>query len=57
VLQEYVLYYNTERPHRSLTLLPPRPSVRPPQDPGAKPGSVIVRPVLGGLRHVYERAA
>jgi putative transposase len=57
VLQEYVGSYNTERPHRSLTLLPPRPSARTPQDPGAKPGHVIARPVLGGPHHVYERAA
>jgi putative transposase len=57
VLREYVGYYNTERPHRSLTLLPPRPSARTPQDPGARPGRVIVRPILGGLHHVCERAA
>jgi transposase InsO family protein len=51
VLAEYVRYYNTERPHRSLHLEPPLP--RAP----AGSGPVWVRPVLGGLHHVYRRAA
>jgi transposase InsO family protein len=57
VLQEYIGYYNTERPHRSLTLMPPRPSARTSHLQGASPGHVVVRPILGGLHHVYERAA
>jgi transposase InsO family protein len=57
VLQEYVGYYNAERPHRSLMLTPPRPSARTSHRPGASPGHVVVRPILGGLHHVYERAA
>ncbi len=50
VLTEFVAYYNTERPHRSLVLDTPQPAVRP------KAGPVHGRPVLGGLHHVYERA-
>ncbi len=50
VLAEFVEYYNTERPHRSLELDAPQPAVRP------KAGPVHGRPVLGGLHHVYERA-
>jgi putative transposase len=53
VLAEYVAYYNTERPHRSLALAPPLPASRSPVPAGA----VSSRPVLGGLHHVYHRAA
>ena len=53
VLQEYVAYYNTERPHRSLDLAPPLPSART----HSLAGRIRARPVLGGLHHVYERAA
>src|SRR5262249_32894548 len=41
VLQEFVGYYNTERPHRSLTLMPPRPSACIPHVHGASPGQVV----------------
>ena len=51
VLTEYVAYYNAERPHRTLALQSPLP--RAP----ATSGPVRARPVLGGLHHVYERAA
>ena len=51
LLREYVSYYNTERPHRSLCLQPPTPVPRP------QSGPVRSHPVLGGLHHVYERAA
>ena len=53
VLAEYVAYYNTERPHRSLTLEPPLPASRSPVPAGA----ITSRSVLGGLHHVYARAA
>ena len=53
VLAEYVAYYNTDRPHRSLALEPPLPTVRSPVPTGA----IRSRPVLGGLHHVYHRAA
>ena len=51
VLREYVAYYNTARPHRSLGLTPPLPGE------GRRTGPIHARPVLGGLHHVYERAA
>ncbi|HEY8737935.1 MAG TPA: hypothetical protein VIO62_12930, partial [Candidatus Dormibacteraeota bacterium] len=43
--------YNRDRPHRSLNLQPPLPTLR------SGPGPVASRPVLGGLHHVYARAA
>jgi transposase InsO family protein len=57
VLQEYAAFYNTERPHRSLALAPPlqRRPARPASS--ALPGRVVARPILGGLHHVYQRAA
>jgi len=51
VLTEFVQYYNQERPHRTLGLHTPQLKVRP------TTGSVLSRPVLNGLHHVYERAA
>jgi transposase InsO family protein len=51
VLREFVGYYNADRPHRSLGLETPEPAARP------EPGPVRSRPVLGGLRRIYERAA
>ena len=57
VLQEYAIYYNRARPHRSLGLVPPQPGARVARPPGSAPGRIIARPVLGGLHHVYERAA
>ena len=51
VLTEFVEYYNTERPHRTLRLQTPVAARR------SVEGPVQSRPVLGGLHHVYERAA
>jgi transposase InsO family protein len=51
ILAEYVAYYNTERPHRSLGLESPRTRGRPTN------GAIRARPVLGGLHHIYQRAA
>ena len=48
---EFAAYYNRERPHRTLALETPTPAVR-----GAA-GPIRSRPVLGGLHHIYERAA
>jgi transposase InsO family protein len=57
VLAEYVAYYNTQRPHRSLGLVPPHPSAPLVRAIGTAAGRIVARPVLGGLHHVYERAA
>jgi transposase InsO family protein len=51
LLGEFVRYYNRDRPHRSLDLRAPFGAA-----PSAE-GGIRVRPVLGGLHHVYERAA
>ncbi len=51
VLAEFASYYNRDRPHRSLRLETPVPSHQ------SVDGKVVSRPVLGGLHHVYERAA
>jgi transposase InsO family protein len=50
-LTEFVDYYNHERPHRSLGLQAPLPHST------ATYGEIVVRPVLRGLHHVYQRAA
>jgi hypothetical protein len=51
VLTEFLRSYNTERPHRTLALQTPTLAVRP------TVGPIRSRPVLGGLHHVYRRAA
>ena len=51
LLAEYLNYYNNDRPHRSLGLQSPLPR------PLMRDGPVTKRPVLGGLHHVYARAA
>ena len=51
LLAEFVAYYNQDRPRRSLGLETPVARRRPVD------GEVVCRPVLGGLHHVYERAA
>jgi transposase InsO family protein len=53
LLTEYVAFYNTERPHRSLALEPPLPAARSPGPTGA----IRSWSVLGGLHHVYARTA
>ena len=53
VLAEYVAYDNADRPDRSLALEPPLRMGRSP----AAHGPIWSRPVLGGLHHVYQRAA
>ena len=56
VLREYVTYYNTHRPHRSLEQQPPLPKPTPIP---AQDGELRVRrrDRLGGLLHEYELAA
>jgi transposase InsO family protein len=51
LLTEFLVYYNRDRPHRTLGLQPPVPS-RPKSD-----GVVVTRAILGGLHHAYGRAA
>ncbi len=51
VLAEFTDYYNYDRPHRSLGLQCSLPSGGPVR------GRVVSRPILGGLHHVYARAA
>jgi transposase InsO family protein len=51
VLAEFAAFYSSARPHLTLGLETPLPAVRP------TTGPIRARPVLGGLHHVYERAA
>jgi transposase InsO family protein len=51
ILAQFTDYYNRERPHRAQHLETPQPAAR------SSTGAVITRPVLGGLHHVYARAA
>ena len=53
VLREFVEYYNAGRCHQSLDGNAPVPRQRQPRSSGA----VHAKPVLGGLHHVYRRAA
>jgi putative transposase len=56
VLREYVAYYNTHRPHRSLGQQPPLPKLRR-VAPADHEWRVRRRDRLGGLLHEYELAA
>ena len=51
MLAEFLAYYKQDRPHRALGLETPVPTSR------RLSGEIRSRPVLGGLHHVYERAA
>jgi len=55
VLREYARHYNSRRPHRSLGLAVPVPTVINP-DP-VDPNRVLRTDVLGGLIHEYHEAA
>jgi hypothetical protein len=53
VLHSYIAYYHTARPHQSLDHNSPQPrEVYPPEL-----GSVVSIPQVGGLHHLYQRAA
>ena len=55
IMHTYVDYFNTMRPHQGLAQRLPIP---PPVVIAPSSGKrVIVRPILGGLHHAYERAA
>jgi putative transposase len=57
VLTEYLLHYNTARPHRALRQLPPgQAHTRPPQINLAE-HRIRRKQVLGGLTHEYQIAA
>jgi putative transposase len=56
VLREYVAYYNTHRPHRSLNQEPPLLKAKPGSPPDHE-WHVRRRDRLGGLLHEYELAA
>ena len=54
VLSEYAADCNAERPHRGLQLEPP---LARRVDTPARAGPIRACSVLGGLHHVYARAA
>ena len=54
VLARYGAHYNGQRPHRALSLLPPRPDH---PAPNLDHRRIRRRPALGGLINEYERAA
>ncbi len=56
VLREYVAYFNQDRPHQGLRQHIPGDATASPMQAG-RAGSVRAFPVLGGLHHVYRRAA
>lgn len=58
IVDEFVSYYNRHRPHRSLGHQSPcpTPATACPASTGP-PTRVIAVPVLGGLHHMYRRAA
>ncbi len=52
VLREYVSYFNEARPHQGINQRIPGSPVN---DNVAGEGSVLTRPILGGLHHDYRR--
>lgn len=59
IMEEFVGYYNRQRPHRSLHHRSPCPTATPVPGTSTGPprGVILAEPVLGGLHHVYKRAA
>ena len=57
VLRIFVGHYNGHRPHRSLNLGPPEPSVRRLRAPLLPTAAIERRDRLGGLIHEYNLAA
>jgi transposase InsO family protein len=57
VLREYVLHYNTHRPHRALGLKAPQAAPTPLFAARSSPRQVRRSDRLGGLLHEYELAA
>jgi len=54
VLRGYVAYFNRARPHQGLGQAPP---ASPAQENWRRAGPICAVPVLGGLHHIYQRAA
>ncbi len=56
ILAEYVKYFNRSRPHQGISQQVPDLGDIPERSAGTT-GQVVSLPVLGGLHHVYRRAA
>ena len=54
IVKEYVVYFNTERPHQGLDQRVPDPSNYISPSGSQK---IIGQPILGGLHHAYRRLA
>ena len=52
ILEEYVAFYNSQRPHRGIQQQIPKPG-----EPEKNEGAVCRSSVLGGLHHHYFRQA
>jgi transposase InsO family protein len=57
VLTEYLIHYNTARPHRALGQLPPARAHAPPPQTDLAEHRVRRKQVLGGLTNEYQIAA
>ena len=58
VLTEYLMHYNTARPHRSLSqLTPAQAATRPPEPVNLAEHRIHRKQILGGLTHEYYVAA
>ena len=57
VLAVYIEHYNTHRPHRALSLLPPLPRSDRPASVPPSPHHIVRHDVLGGLIHEYDLVA
>ena len=57
VLTEYLIHYNTARPHRTLGQMPPAQAHAWPRQIDLAEHRVRRRQVLGGLTHEYQIAA
>jgi hypothetical protein len=56
-LKRYLAHYNEHRPHRALQLDAPQPRAPQPRAPQVSGGTILPRPVLGGLINEYTIAA
>jgi len=58
ILTEYLMHYNTARPHRSLSqLTPAQAATRPPEPVNLAEHRTHRKQILGGLTHEYYVAA